>query len=98
GNYQLVLTAVLLALFLRIALLIYPQLPSPWWIWVVLLVAMLAGMSRFMWFLIIFTGYWIVFWQQSISLPGYIHHYVNQQAKVETILVTDGVTVICLTL
>jgi POT family proton-dependent oligopeptide transporter len=98
GNYQLVLTAVLLALFLRIALLIYPQLPAPWWIWVVLLVAMLAGMSRFMWFLIIFTGYWIVFWQQYISLPGYIHHYVNQQAKVETILVTDGVTVICLTL
>jgi dipeptide/tripeptide permease len=98
GNYRLVLTAVFLALMLRIALFVYPQLPAPWWIWVVLLVAMLAGMSRFMWFLIIFTGYWIVFWQQYISLPGYIHRYVNLQAKVETILVTDGLTVICLTL
>jgi len=98
GNYRLVLTAVFLALMLRIALFVYPQLPAPWWIWVVLLVAMLAGMSRFMWFLIIFTGYWIVFWQQYISLPGYIHRYVNLQANVETILVTDGLTVICLTL
>ena len=32
----------------------------------------LAGISRFMWFLVLFTGYWVVFWQQYISLPGYI--------------------------
>ena len=32
----------------------------------------LAGISKFMWFLVIFTGYWIVFWQQYISLPVYI--------------------------
>jgi proton-dependent oligopeptide transporter, POT family len=98
GNYRLVLTALFLAILLRIALFVYPQLPSPWWIWVVLFAAMLAGMSRFMWFLIIFTGYWIVFWQQYISLPGYIHNYINSQTNVERILVTDGLTVICLTL
>lgn len=98
GNYRLVLTALFLALLLRLALFVYPQLPAPWWIWAVLLVAMLVGMSRFMWFLIIFTGYWIVFWQQYISLPGYIHGYINSQANVERILVTDGLTVICLTL
>ncbi|MGA6980525.1 MAG: MFS transporter, partial [Candidatus Sulfotelmatobacter sp.] len=53
---------------------------------------------RFMWFLMIFTGYWVVFWQQYISLPGYIHGFINSHADVEIILVTDGLTVICLTL
>ena len=42
------------------------------------------------WFLLIFTGYWIVFWQQYIILPGYIHTYINADASVEKILVTDG--------
>jgi len=55
-------------------------------------------MSRFMWFLILFTGYWVVFWQQYISLPGYIHAYINPTADVEFILITDGLTVIALTL
>jgi len=55
------------------------------------------GNYRFMAFLVLFSGYWIVFWQQYISLPGYIHNYINPQAKVEAILVTDGLTVILLT-
>jgi POT family proton-dependent oligopeptide transporter len=70
----------------------------PWWIWVAIAVTVLAGLSRFMWFLVIFTGYWIVFWQQYISLPGYIHAHINPNADVEMILVTDGLTVIALTL
>jgi proton-dependent oligopeptide transporter, POT family len=70
----------------------------PWWIWVGLLLLILAGISRFMWFLVLFTGYWVVFWQQYISLPGYIHKYINPNADVEIILITDGLTVICLTL
>jgi dipeptide/tripeptide permease len=98
GNYRLVLAAVLIALALRIALWVYPSLPVPWWIWAALLVAVLAGISRFMWFLVIFTGYWVVFWQQYISLPGYIHNYINPHADVEKILVTDGLVVICFTL
>ncbi|HKW33739.1 MAG TPA: MFS transporter [Candidatus Acidoferrum sp.] len=53
---------------------------------------------KFMLFLLIFTGYWIVFWQQYISLPGFIHTYIDPNARVERILVTDGLTVICLTL
>jgi len=40
----------------------------------------------------------VVFWQQYISLPIYISKYINPDADVERILVTDGVTVICLTL
>ncbi len=53
---------------------------------------------KFMLFLLIFTGYWIVFWQQYISLPGYIHGYICAGADVELILITDGLVVICLTL
>ncbi|HYT07983.1 MAG TPA: MFS transporter, partial [Rugosimonospora sp.] len=45
---------------------------------------------KFMLFLLIFTGYWIVFWQQYISLPGYLHGYIDPHADVELILVTDG--------
>jgi dipeptide/tripeptide permease len=98
GNYRLVLPVLTIALLLRIALWIYPSFDVPWWIWLGLLALVLAGLSRFMWFLIIFTGYWVVFWQQYISLPGYIHGFINPQADVEIILVTDGITVICLTL
>src|SRR5579872_7462752 len=98
GNYRLVLPVLMVALVLRIALWVYPSLSVPWWIWVGLLALVLAGISKFMWFLVLFTGYWIVFWQQYISLPGYIHGYISPHADVEIILVTDGLTVICLTL
>ncbi len=77
GNYRLVLPLLLVALLLRIALWMRPAWGVPWWIWLGFLVIMLAGISRFMWFLVIFTGYWIVFWQQYISLPGFIHGYIN---------------------
>jgi proton-dependent oligopeptide transporter, POT family len=98
GNYRLVLPTILLAILLRVVEWLYPAVHTPWWVWVGFLVLTLAGISRFMWFLVIFTGYWVVFWQQYISLPGYIHGYINSTADVELILVVDGLTVICLTL
>jgi dipeptide/tripeptide permease len=98
GKAWLVLPVVAVAVLLRVALWLYPHLTFRWWVWVGLLLAALPGLSRFMWFLLLFTGYWVVFWQQYISLPGYIHAYINPRADVEMILVTDGVTVICLTL
>ena len=98
GNYRLVLPVLVIALLLRIGLWIHPSVNMPWWIWVGLCLLVLAGISRFMWFLVIFTGYWVVFWQQYISLPGYIHGYINPHADVEIILVVDGLTVITLTL
>jgi dipeptide/tripeptide permease len=98
GNYRLVLPVLLIALLLRIVLWTKPEWSVPSWVWAAFLVVMLAGISRFMWFLVIFTGYWIVFWQQYISLPGYIHGYINSHADVEMILVVDGLTVITLTL
>ncbi len=51
---------------------------------------------KFMLFLLIFSGFWIVYWQQYIALPLYIHGYIDPNADVERILVTDAVTVICL--
>ncbi len=98
GNYRLVLPVLLIALLLRIGLWVYPGFAVPWWVWVGLLLLVLAGISKFMWFLVIFTGYWVVFWQEFISLPGYLHRYVSSQADVEKILATDAITVICLTL
>jgi proton-dependent oligopeptide transporter, POT family len=53
---------------------------------------------KFMLFLLIFSGYWIVFWQQYISLGTYVHSYIDANANVEWILVTDGLAVIALTL
>jgi len=57
-----------------------------------------ASNPKFMIFLLIFTGYWIVFWQQYISMPGFVHAYIDPNARVERILITDSVAVICLTL
>ncbi len=98
GNARLVLPVLAVSLLLEIYNLFHPTTNIPWWIWVGLLALVLAGLSRFMWFLVIFTGYWIVFWQQYISLPGYIHGYINANASAETVIATDGITVICLTL
>ena len=40
---------------------------------------------RFMLFLLIFTGYWIVFWQEFIALPLYISSYIDPKANTERI-------------
>ena len=98
GNARLVLSVLGAALLLRVVLWIHPAWNVPWWVWIAFCALVLAGLSRFMWFLVIFTGYWVVFWQQYISLPGYIHGYISSGADVEKILVTDGLTVVCLTL
>ncbi len=58
----------------------------------------LAVMSnpRFILFLVIFSGYWIVYWQEFIILPIYIHNYVDPKANTELLLVTGPLTVIAL--
>ena len=37
--------------------------------------------ARFMLFLVIFSGYWIVYWQQYIILPIYIHGYIDARGR-----------------
>ena len=53
---------------------------------------------RFMLFLLIFTGYWIVFWQEFIALPLYISAYIDPHANTARILATDPIVVICFTM
>ena len=53
---------------------------------------------KFMLFLIIFSGYWIVYWQVYIGLSLYITKYVNPHADVELVIMTDGLSVILLQL
>ena len=49
-------------------------------------------------FLLIFTGYWIVYWQEFITLPLYVHDYINPHTDTELLLVTGPLVVIALTL
>ena len=51
---------------------------------------------KFMLFLLIFSGYWIVYWQEFIILPLYVHNYINPKTDTELILVTGPLTVIAL--
>jgi len=53
---------------------------------------------RFMLFLLIFTGYWVVFWQEFIALPLYISTYIDPKANTARILATDPIVVIAFTL
>ena len=55
------------------------------------------GNWRFVLFLLIFSGYWIVFWQQYLILPIYIHDYIDPSANTERILIADPLIVITLT-
>jgi len=57
-----------------------------------------ASNPKFMAFLLIFTGYWIVFWQQWIVMPVFLHQYVNKDIDVEKILMTDSIIVITCTI
>jgi predicted MFS family arabinose efflux permease len=52
---------------------------------------------RFMLFLLIFSGYWIVYWQEFLTLPLYVHDYINPKADTAFMLGTGPVMVICLT-
>jgi dipeptide/tripeptide permease len=53
---------------------------------------------RFMLFLLIFSGYWIVFWQQYLILPIYIHDYVSASVDTELTLIADPLIVILFTM
>jgi dipeptide/tripeptide permease len=58
---------------------------------------MVLGNPRFMLFLLIFSGYWIVYWQEFIILPLYVHDYINPNTDTEIMLITGPLLVIALT-
>jgi dipeptide/tripeptide permease len=51
---------------------------------------------RFILFLLIFSGYWIAYWQEFIILPLYVHNYIDPKADTEFLLITGPLTVISL--
>ena len=55
------------------------------------------GNPKFMIFLLLFSGYWIVYWQEFITLPIYVHDYVSSTADTERMLATGPLIVIALT-
>jgi len=97
GNYKLVLPTVLLALLLRITEWLYHGYAFAWWVWVGLLIVVFIGASPFVRFLLLFTGYWIVYWQEFITLPIYVHDYVDGRADTERMLATGPIVVIAFT-
>ena len=60
------------------------------------LVRVLADV-RFVVFLVIFSGFWVVFWQQYLSLPIYVRTYVNPNANIDALLSVEATTVILCT-
>lgn len=55
------------------------------------------GDVKFVTFLVIFSGFWVVFWQQYISLPIYVRTYVDPNANIDRLLAVEATTVILLT-
>jgi proton-dependent oligopeptide transporter, POT family len=53
---------------------------------------------RFMLFLLIFSGYWIVYWQEFIILPLYVHDYIDPHTDTELMLITGPLVVIAFTM
>jgi proton-dependent oligopeptide transporter, POT family len=58
---------------------------------------MVLGNPKFMLFLVIFSGYWIVYWQEFIILPLFVHDYIDPKADTEIMLITGPLLVIALT-
>jgi len=52
------------------------------------------GNFRFVLFLLIFSGFFVIFWQQFISVPLFIRQYVNPNADFDLLLSVDSITVI----
>ncbi|MDD5543259.1 MAG: MFS transporter [Acidobacteriia bacterium] len=51
---------------------------------------------RFMLFLLIFSGFWVVFWQEFIALPLFIRRYISPNGNVDLWIATDAGAVMAL--
>jgi len=50
---------------------------------------------RFMLFLLIFSSFYIVFWQEFVSAPLFLRGYVDPNANADLVLSVDALAVIC---
>jgi MFS family permease len=53
------------------------------------------GNFRFVLFLLIFSSFYIVFWQEFISAPLFLRVYVDPNANADLVLSVDALAVIC---
>jgi dipeptide/tripeptide permease len=53
------------------------------------------GNLRFVLFLLIFSSFYVVFWQEFISAPLFLRGYVDPNANADLLLSVDALTVIC---
>jgi len=96
GNYRLVLPIAAVAIALKLCS-IFAGFGVPWYIWLALFAVALTGFGRFMWFLLIFSGYWIVYWQLFLTLPLFVRDYIDPKADTSFMLGTGPIMVIALT-
>jgi proton-dependent oligopeptide transporter, POT family len=54
------------------------------------------GNWRFVSFLLIYSGYWVMFWQEYVSVPLFVRGFVNPHAPVDRMLSVDAITVMSL--
>lgn len=54
------------------------------------------GNLRFVMFLVIFSGFFVVFWQQYISVPLFIRKHIDPNASTDLLLSVDAIVVISL--
>jgi dipeptide/tripeptide permease len=56
------------------------------------------GNLRFVAFLVIFSGFYVVFWQVYIALPLYVRGYVDPNAPIDALIAVEGLGVISTTM
>jgi dipeptide/tripeptide permease len=56
---------------------------------------LVLGNFRFVLFLVIFSSFWVVFWQEFVSAPLFVRGYVDPNAPADQLLSVDALTVIC---
>jgi proton-dependent oligopeptide transporter, POT family len=54
------------------------------------------GNWRFVTFLLLYSGYWVMFWQEYVAVPLFVRGFVNPHANVDALLSIDALTVMCL--
>jgi proton-dependent oligopeptide transporter, POT family len=55
----------------------------------------ILGNFRFVLFLLIFSSFYVVFWQEFVSAPLFLRGYVDSNADADLLLSIDALTVIC---